>query len=59
VSQIGATVYASRFYTTIAQVIPGASIVSVLIGTGSPTLSQVPVNINQIPVMGTITRVLA
>jgi hypothetical protein len=59
VSQIGVTVYASRFYTTIAQVIPGASIVSVLIGTGSPTLSQVPVNINQIPVMGTITLVLA
>jgi hypothetical protein len=59
VSQIGVAAYASRFYPTIAQAIPGASIVSVLIGTGSPTLSQLAININQIPVIGTITLVLA
>lgn len=57
VSQIGATVFASRFYTTVAQTIPGASIVSILVGTGSPTLSQQPININQIPVIGTVTVV--
>jgi len=57
VSQIGATVFASRFYTTVAQTIPGASIVSILVGTGSPTLSQQPININQIPVIGTINVV--
>lgn len=57
VSQIGATVFASRFYTTVAQTIPGASIVSILVGTGSPTLSQQPININQIPIIGTINVV--
>ena len=58
VAQIGATVYASRFYTTVAQVIPGASIISVLIGTGTPSATQVATNINQIPSLGTITLVL-
>ena len=60
VAQIGATVYGSRFYTTIAQVLPpGVVILSVLIGTGSPTGNSQALNINQISSLGTVTLVLA
>ena len=60
VAQIGATVYGSRFYSTIAGLMPlGTTILSVLVGTGSPTGNSAPMNINQIPALGNITLVLA
>lgn len=50
ISNIGATIYASRFYTTISQILPTATILNVSIGTSaSPTASQLAMNINQIP----------
>jgi hypothetical protein len=59
VAQIGATVYGSRFNQTIAAVLPGIPILSVLVGSGSPTAYSQALNINQIPALGTITLVLA
>lgn len=56
---IGATIYASRFYQTIAAILPGVSIISVLVGSGSPTANSMTVQINQFPVLGTITLVEA
>jgi len=59
VAQIGATVYGSRFNQTIAGVLPGIPILSVLVGSGSPTAYSQALNINQIASLGTITLVLA
>jgi hypothetical protein len=58
VAAIGATVYSSRFYTTVVGLLPGVSIVSILVGTGSPTLNSQAININQIPSLGAVTLVL-
>jgi len=62
VSQIGATVYGSRFYPQIAATLPGISILGVVVSNGGipPGAAgplQVPININQIPILGTITVV--
>lgn len=59
VAAIGATVYASRFFQTINQILPGINILSVLVGTGTPTQTSQLLNINQFPSIGTITLVLA
>ncbi|AMM14254.1 hypothetical protein AX768_09245 [Burkholderia sp. PAMC 28687] len=48
-ARIGRTIYASRFYAPIAAVDPSVEILSVLIGTASPTLNLLPVNINNVP----------
>ena len=56
--RIGGTIYSSRFYTTIAALLPGVSIVSVAVGTGSPSSNSQSLNIDQYPVIGTITLVL-
>jgi hypothetical protein len=61
VSQIGATVFASRFYPTVAALIPGASITSVLVNTLNSFTSSnqsVSVNINQIPTFAQVSLVL-
>jgi hypothetical protein len=55
---IGATVYSSRFYPTIAQILPGAAVVNLLIGTGTPAGYSQAININQLPTLGTVTVVL-
>jgi hypothetical protein len=53
-------VYGSRFYSTISQILPaGVTILSVLVGTGTPNANSVGTNINQIPSLGTITLVTA
>lgn len=56
---IGRTVYGSRFYQTINQLLPGINIISVLVGTGTPASAQQTINNNQYPTLGTITLVLA
>jgi hypothetical protein len=48
-STIGATIYASRFYATIAALGTWANVVSVLIGTSTPTSSTVSVGIGVMP----------
>lgn len=58
-SQIGATVFASRFYPTVAQILPGAAIVNIQVGTGTPSAYSQAININQLPVLGTVSLVLA
>jgi hypothetical protein len=62
VSQIGAAVYGSRFYGIIAATFPGVPILGVVVST-SPITSGATgpllqaININQIPVIGTVTVV--
>ena len=58
ISQIGATVFSSRLYPTVTQILPGISVVGILVGTGSPTAQSQAININQIPILGTVTLVL-
>lgn len=48
-ARIGSTILASRFYSTIAALGAWAQIVSILIGTSSPTLNSVTVGIAQTP----------
>jgi hypothetical protein len=62
VSQIGATVYASRFYPQIAATLPGVAILSVFvsnfpISTANPGALQIPTNINRLPVLASVTVV--
>jgi len=57
--RIGQTVYASRFYPTIQQLLPGVSILSVQVGTGTPAAASQTLNINQVPSLGAITLTLA
>ena len=59
VSQIGATVFASRFYSTIAAILPGVTCLNVQVSSGSSFGYSQAININQIPTLGTITLVLA
>lgn len=46
--RIGATIFASRYYGAVSG---SASLISILIGTSSPTLTQVPVGIDQKPTL--------
>ena len=58
--EIGKTIYSSRFYPTIATVLPGIAILGITVGTGStPTTFSQPLNLNQIPQVGSISVVLA
>ena len=60
VAQIGATVYGSRFYSTIAGILPaGVTILSVQVSTGSSWANSQAMNINQVPALGTVSLVLA
>ncbi len=54
-AHIGGSVYGSRFYPTIAQILPGVPIVSVLVSGGSSFSNVQGLNANQIPSIGTIT----
>jgi len=47
--RIGATILASRYYGAVVSVASNVSLISVLIGTSTPTLSQIAVGIDQRP----------
>lgn len=47
--RIGSTVFSSRYYGAIVAAVPGVSLIDVLIGTSTATLTQVPVGIDQRP----------
>lgn len=49
--RIGALILASRYYSAVVNVTPNLSLISVLIGTSSPTLLQVQVGIDQTPTL--------
>ncbi len=49
--RIGATIFASRYYGSIGH---NAAVISILIGTSSPTLTQVPVGIDQKPTLSAL-----
>jgi uncharacterized phage protein gp47/JayE len=59
--RIGATILASRYYGAVVSVASNVSLISVLIGTSSPTLTQINVGIDQRPTVSaadiTVTRV--
>lgn len=48
-ARIGATIYASQFYAPILALGSGVSILSLLLGTSTPTLSSVTMGIDQAP----------
>lgn len=47
--RIGSVVFASRYYSPVSLTTTGLAVVSILIGTSSPTLSKVDVGIDQSP----------
>ena len=49
--RMGSLVLASRYYGAVVSVAPNVSLISILIGTGTPTLSQVAVGIDQKPTL--------
>jgi hypothetical protein len=49
--RIGSLILASRYYGAVVGVANNVSLISVLLGTVSPTLSQVPVGIDQRPTL--------
>ena len=53
-ARIASTIFASRFYCTIAALGSWAQIVSLLIGTAAPTLPSVTVGINQVPTVSAL-----
>lgn len=59
-ARIGGTVFASRYYAPVALLGAWAQIISVKVGTSTPTLDDVVVNINQVPtaIAANITLVL-
>lgn len=48
-ARIGATIFASRFYTPVSLISPQVSILSLLIGTVTPTLPSFTVGIDEAP----------
>lgn len=50
-ARIGATLYASRFYAGVAALGSWAQLISILIGTSTPTLNDVTINIDHIPTL--------
>lgn len=48
-ARIGGTIYASRFYASVALVHSSVAIISVLIGTATATLTSVVAGIDQVP----------
>lgn len=49
-ARIGSTIFASRFFAGIQAINPQLTLVSLLLGTGSPTLSSVTMGIDQYPI---------
>lgn len=49
--RIAGTVFASRYYGAVTLAVPTANLIDVMVGTSSPTLSQVPVGIDQQPTL--------
>lgn len=49
--RMGSLILASRYYGAVVSVAPNVSLISVLIGTSTPTLSQVAVGIDQKPTL--------
>lgn len=49
--RIGADIFASRYYGAVSSVYSGVAIISILIGTSSPTLTQVSIGIDQKPTL--------
>lgn len=49
--RMGSLILASRYYGAVVTVAPNVSLISVLIGTDTPTLSQVSVGIDQKPTL--------
>lgn len=49
--RIGSTILSSRYYSAVAAAAPNVALLSVLIGTATPTLTQVPVGIDQQPTL--------
>ena len=49
--RIGSIILASRYYGAVVSVAPNVGLISILIGTSSPTLSQVSVGIDQKPTL--------
>lgn len=49
--RIGSLILASRYYGAVVSAAPNVSLISVLIGTSTPTLSQVSVGIDQKPTL--------
>jgi len=45
--RIGSDIFASRYYGAVSSAYSGVAIISILIGTSSPTLTQVPIGIDQ------------
>lgn len=50
-ARIASTIYASRYVGGVASIGPAVSVVSLLIGTSSPTLNSVAVGIDQVPTL--------
>lgn len=48
-ARIGSTIFASRYYAPVSLISPAISIISILIGTATPTLNSVSVGIDQAP----------
>jgi uncharacterized phage protein gp47/JayE len=49
--RMGSLILASRYYGAVVSVAPNVSLISILIGTSTPTLSQVSVGIDQKPTL--------
>jgi len=49
--RIGSDIFASRYYGAVSSAYSGVAIISILIGTSSPTLTQVPIGIDQKPTL--------
>lgn len=47
--RIGSNVFASRYYTPVATATANISVISIMIGISSPTLTNVPIGIDQYP----------
>lgn len=53
-ARIASTIFASRFYSSIAALGSWAQIVSLLLGTSTPTLTSVVVGINKVPTVSAL-----
>ncbi len=49
--RIGSTIFSSRYYGAVSATYQGLAILSILIGTSSPTLTQVAIGIDQKPTL--------
>jgi len=49
--RIGSDIFSSRYYGAVSLAYTGIAIISILVGTSSPTLTQVPIGIDQKPTL--------